>query len=534
MQAASVDGHVVGERARAVGRRIRRRVVEILGRERDAVQRAAPDVRQAVALARLGERALAVPGDDGADARILGLEPLERRAAGLLGRRLAAHEWRRASCVTAAGPYTHAMSFRDDSNSTLRRSATSAAAAVGRVPGRTHRGRRRRARRRRHRDRPAAAAAGRRRRPRPARRPPGPDVRPRAAAATSSDCRTGADANARQDCRILGYVNSVQAYWRGEFARRGRTYTPATTYFESDQWQTGCGAASTDVGPFYCPADKNVYIDLGFLDELRDKFGATGGSLAQGYVIAHEYGHHIQDLLGTLDTGSNGAGRDRQVGAHRAAGRLLRRRVGRARDRDRPARADHAGGDRRRPERRGGRRRRPHPEETQGEVNPETWTHGSSAQRQKWFTTGYQTGDMKQVRHVRRLDLEVLEGRRILVTGASSGIGRAVAQLCVAEGARVLATGRRAEALEELDGVRRPTPATCASPAPPRLRGRGASSGSAASTASCTRPAPCCAGRIRAARATRRSTASCSTTWPCPSASRARRSARSAAAARSC
>ena len=79
-------GHVAGERARAVGRRIRRRVVQILGRERDAVQRAAPDVRQAVALARLGERALAVPGDDGADARILGLQPLERGAAGLLGR----------------------------------------------------------------------------------------------------------------------------------------------------------------------------------------------------------------------------------------------------------------------------------------------------------------------------------------------------------------------------------------------------------------------------------------------------------------
>ena len=105
MQVASVDGHVVGERARPVGRRVRRRVVQILGRERHAVQRPAPDVRQAVALARLGERALAVPGDHGADARVLGLEPLERLAAGLLGRRLGAH----AVTPRAAQQLAHAL-----------------------------------------------------------------------------------------------------------------------------------------------------------------------------------------------------------------------------------------------------------------------------------------------------------------------------------------------------------------------------------------------------------------------------------------
>ena len=154
----------------------------------------------------------------------------------------------------------------------------------------------------------------------------------------------------------------MQAYWRAEFARRGRTYAPATTYFETGQWQTGCGPASTDVGPFYCPADKHVYIDLAFLDELHDKFGATGGSLAQGYVIAHEYGHHIQDLLGILGKSGN----DRQG----ATGKSVRTELqadcfagvwAAHATETRPARADHAGADRRCAERRGGRRRRSHP-----------------------------------------------------------------------------------------------------------------------------------------------------------------------------
>ena len=205
--------------------------------------------------------------------------------------------------------------------------------------------------------------------------------------------RTAPDPDARLKDFVSFVVADVQAAWTDAFQQAGKTYEPTKLVLFEQATQTGCGLASSQTGPFYCPPDHKVYLDLGFFRELRDRFAAPG-DFAQAYVIAHEFGHHVQNLLGT----SEDVRREQEdhpdeanelsvrlelqadclagVWAHTAQQRKLLE----AGDVDEGLKAAAAVGDDR------------IQKKATGRIDRESWTHGSSAQRTTWFRRGFDDG----------------------------------------------------------------------------------------------------------------------------------------------
>jgi predicted metalloprotease len=210
-----------------------------------------------------------------------------------------------------------------------------------------------------------------------------------------ANCETGADANENLDCLIASAGDSIDTYWAGQVT----DYRPTNVILFTGQANTGCGGATSAVGPFYCPADEKIYIDTAFFDDLRNRFGSSGGPLAEMYVLAHEWGHHIQNISGTmagLDTQTTGPESDgvrleTQADCYAGAwageastvpddsGTPFLQEITSEQLADALSAAAAVGDDRIQ-------------ESATGQVNPETWTHGSAEQRQKWFTTGFENG----------------------------------------------------------------------------------------------------------------------------------------------
>src|SRR3954451_5902253 len=221
--------------------------------------------------------------------------------------------------------------------------------------------------------------------------------------ATLDNCNDGSDAD-QQDCRIAIDVNAIQSFWTGYLPQAASVdYQEADTVYLAGSTSTGCGQATSAMGPFYCPNDTNVYLDLTFFDDmLQGQLGASGGEFQEAYVLAHEYGHHIQDLLGTLGkhqssaTGPTSESVRIELQADCYAG-IWTHYATTAKDADGEVfiteisdqdildaidAATAVGDDRIQ-------------QETSGRVNPDQWTHGSAAERVQWFQAGFRPGQLK-------------------------------------------------------------------------------------------------------------------------------------------
>lgn len=183
--------------------------------------------------------------------------------------------------------------------------------------------------------------------------------------------------------KVLGSTNNT---WNNVFAKNSRTYSEPKLVLFRQATQSGCGAATTEVGPHYCPTDSTVYLDETFFDELKNRFGAETGDVAQAYVIAHEVGHHVQNQLGAFGSGTPSNNESIQielqadcyagVWAHtiRDQGAFTQGDINQALSAAAAVGDDHV------------------QEVTTGRIDRESWTHGSSEQRKIAFTRGYDTG----------------------------------------------------------------------------------------------------------------------------------------------
>ncbi|GGG09038.1 membrane protein [Rhodococcoides trifolii] len=218
-----------------------------------------------------------------------------------------------------------------------------------------------------------------------------------------TDCDTGAQANANVDCRVAATINSLDQVWESELQKQtGTAYVQPEVQLFSGAVNTGCGQASSEVGPFYCPADSTAYFDTSFFQVLVDQFGSSGGPLAQEYVVAHEVGHHIQNQLGDIGRAQNDPSgpESGSVRTELQADCYAGIWANYADDLPAPgsseplldpltdqdisdalSAASSVGDDRIQ-------------QASTGRVSPEGWTHGSSEQRQNWFLTGYRTGQV--------------------------------------------------------------------------------------------------------------------------------------------